>query len=204
MMTLATKIIEGNLTEAQLIGVFAEDFHDSSLLNEFMRSFATLSTETSTIDKKELSVVDQTRVEGKIDMVVELETNEEGKLFNTNKACDKILSEAEVFGVFSDYFHDSSLLEEFIKAVNSLSAENTVLFSLADNEYYEEEEHFTEDLAVYRQSRYLYPEERLSVGQAVVRRFRSFGRAIRRAFKLKNLRKIFRKKKSSTIIVDNI
>ena len=184
---LERKIEEGNLTEAQLIGVFAEDFHDSFLLNEFIKSFATLSNGTSKIDEKKLSV------ENRVDE----------KVVDADEAFGN-LSEAELFGVFAEDFHDSTLINKFMKAITSLSAENTVLFSLADNRSYEEEEHLYYYLADYRQTEYLYPRIRLSAGQVVIKKLTSFGRAIRRAFRLKNIRKIFRMKKSSTIIVDNI
>ena len=117
------------------------------------------------------------------------------------------LTDAQLIGLFVNDFHQPSLAQEFISSIEALSADrfsSKVTFSLTDNTMFEEAEDLYEELVEYRRSEYLHVEPRLTAGQVVRKKIRSFGKAIRRAFKLKNWRKVFGRRKTATVIADNI
>jgi len=117
------------------------------------------------------------------------------------------LTDAQLIGLFVNDFHQPSLAKEFISSIEALSADrfsSKVTFSLTDNTMFEEAEDLYEELVEYRRSEYLHVEPRLTAGQVVRKKIRSFGKAIRRAFKLKNWRKVFGRRKTATVIANNI
>ena len=117
------------------------------------------------------------------------------------------LTDAQLIGLFVNDFHQPSLAKEFISSIEALSADrfsSKVTFSLTDNTMFEEAEDLYEELVEYRRSEYLHVEPRLTAGQVVRKKIRSFGKAIRRVFKLKNWRKVLGRRKTATVIADNI